>query len=130
MSAFSSRLRTPPSSRFRGDERCFDLDKAFDQLPRESVLRDGHIQKTLYRYGPTTIAIFAFVAGAKLDEYRVEGEAILHLLAGRMIVRTASEEYDLRQGSLLLLDPKVSHSLAAVEQSRLLLTVVLNEHES
>ena len=131
MNEGQSRLRVPPRERFRGKERVFDLDRAFAELPRESVVRYGHIQKTLYRYGPTTTAIFAFEKGATLDAYRVEGEAILHVLAGHLKVKTEADAHELSAGQILLLDPDVEHSLSALEPTRLLLTVViLSEREA
>jgi quercetin dioxygenase-like cupin family protein len=125
MSQEPSRLRVPPRERFRGKERVFDLGRAFADLPGESVVREGQTQKTLYRYGPTTTAIFAFEKGATLDAYRVEGQAILHVLAGRLKVKTEAESYELGAGQILLLDPDVEHSLIASEPTRLLLTVVI-----
>ena len=123
----SGRLRVPPRERFAGRERVVDLDGAFAELPRESVPRQGHIQKTLYRLGRTTTAIFAFDAGGGLDQYTVEGEATVHVLKGRLRVTTPSKTYDLGPNQLLLLDPGVPHDLSAEEATRLLMTVVLKD---
>ena len=127
MSASPGRLRVPPRERFAGSERIFDLEAAFAKLPRESVARHGHMQKTLYRTGPTTTAIFAFEAGGGMEEYTVDGEAILHVLEGRLQVRPSASEYVLTGQQMVLLDPGVSHDLAAIEPTRMLLTVVLQE---
>jgi mannose-6-phosphate isomerase-like protein (cupin superfamily) len=120
-------LRTPPRVRFQGAERCIDLRAEFAALPGESIVRDGHIQKTLYRWGPMTTAIFVYEQGAQLPTYEVQGEAVLHVLSGRVRVETESETYEAGAENLVLLDPNVKHCLTALEPTRLLLTVVLME---
>ncbi len=125
----ASRLRIPPRERFAGSERVFDLNSAFAGLPAESVPRQGHMQKALYRLGPATTAIFAFEAGGGLDQYTVDGEAILHVIHGRLRVCTEGGSYQLTRDQMLLLDPGVPHDLHALEPTRLLLTVVLHESE-
>ncbi len=129
MGAPPDRLRVPPRERFAGCERIVDLRAAFSELPAESVPRKGHMQKTLYRLGPTTTAIFAFEQGRGLDQYTVDGEAIIHVIRGRLRVRTAGSEYNLAENQMLLLDPGVPHDVTALEPARMLLTVVLKESD-
>ena len=127
MSASPDRLRVPPRERFAGSERIFDLATAFAELPAESVSRQGHMQKTLYRLGPTTTAIFSFEAGGALHQYTVDGEAIVHVIKGRLRLSTSSHDHELTSDQMLLLDPGVPHELIALQPSHVLLTVVLNE---
>ena len=82
-------------------------------------------KKTLYRLGPTTTAIFSFEAGGGLHQYTVDGEAIAHVIKGRLRISTAGNDYQLTSNQMLLLDPGVPHELNALEPSHLLLTVVL-----
>ena len=123
----AGRPRIPPRERFAGVERVFNLDEAFAQLPGESRLRQGHMQKALYRLGPTTTAIFSFDNGAGLEQHTMEGEAIIHVLAGRLSVRTAKAQHELGPNDLMMLDPGVAHTLQAIEPTRMLMTVVLEE---
>jgi len=123
----TTRLRIPPSTRFGEKERYFDLEKAFEELPGESVERHGHIQKALYRYGNTTTAIFAFEAGGGLDSFSVEGEAIIHVIRGRLRVKTDGAAYTLTQNQILLLDPDVSQSMTAEEPTEMLMTLIRSE---
>ncbi len=120
------RLRIPPRERFSGSERVFDLDAAFAELPAESVPRQGHMQKALYRLGPATTAIFAFEAGGGLEQYAVDGEAIIHVISGRLLVRTGGSSYTLTANQMVMLNPGVPHDLEALKPTRLLLTVVLS----
>jgi quercetin dioxygenase-like cupin family protein len=86
------RRRVAPRERFAGAEKLFNLQREFDQLPRESIVRQGHMQKALYRHGPLTTAIFAFEPDGAIDQHSVEGESILHVLEGRLFVCTGSQE--------------------------------------
>lgn len=129
MSEQPERLRVHPRERFAASELRFNLAEAFERLKEESVARQGHIQKTLYHHGPTTLAIFAFEAGAAMDQHAVDGEAILHVLNGRLTVTTEDATHDLRAGSVLLLDPGVPHDVHAKEPTHLMLTVVLHRDD-
>jgi len=119
-----SRPRVPPRDRFAGTERIFNLDKAFAELPAESTARQGHMQKALYRLGPTTTAIFAFDKNGGIDQHTMDGEAILHVLSGRLSVRTSTISHELKTNDLLLLDPGVPHDIKALEPTRMLMTFV------
>ncbi len=125
----NNRLRTPPRIRFQGNERLIDLREAFARLPAESVARDGHMQKALYRWGPMTTAIFAFDVGGEVPCHDWDGGAMIHILSGRMQVETESGAYEAGPDHLLLLDPSVKRRLTALEPTRLLLTVVLPDQQ-
>jgi quercetin dioxygenase-like cupin family protein len=125
----TSRLRVPPRERFAGSEQVISLEHAFAELPRESVQRQGHMQKTLYRHGPTTTAIFAFDAGSGLKKHSVDGEAIVHVIEGRVKISTENSEYELGANQLILLNPGVTYDLEAIEPTRMLFNVVLKEEE-
>jgi quercetin dioxygenase-like cupin family protein len=118
--------RIPPRTRFAGSEHIVHLEPAFAALPSESTVHQGHMQKALYRLGRTTIAIFHFETGGRMTPHLVEGEAIIHVLSGRLRVHTSQALHDLSGGSLLLLDPNVPHDVTALEPTRMLLTVVLD----
>jgi quercetin dioxygenase-like cupin family protein len=119
------RRRPPPRERFAGVEKLFNLTREFDQLPSESVIRQGHMQKALYRHGPITTAIFTFEADGAIDQHVVDGESILHVLEGRLFVRTSLSEYTLGPGEVLLIDPGVPLDLRAIAPTRMLMMWVL-----
>ncbi len=125
MSTSSERRRIAPRERFAGSEKLFNLDAEFASLPNESTVRQGHMQKAIYRHGRVTTGIFSFEANAGIDQHQVEGESTIHVLDGELFVRTGENEYTLGPNDLLLLDPAVSHDLRAVKPTRMLMTVVL-----
>jgi hypothetical protein len=127
-----NRLRVPPRERFAGEEHFFDLAEAFARLPRESTGEHGVIGKALYKHGACTTAIFAFEQGAALRRHVVEGEAILQVITGRLHVGTEESGdpaagHDLAPHQVLLLAAGVEHDIRALEPTRALMHVILND---
>lgn len=123
-----ARLREHPARRLADPVTLVDLDHSFAALPSESREDPdrAHIQKTLFRRGPITTAIFAFAKGASLPQHRIDGEAVLQCLSGRIHVHTDDADYTLNPGQLLCLAPDIPHDLIAERPTRLLLHVALD----
>lgn len=66
--------------------------------------------------------VIAMVAGAVLSEHENPGEASVHVLFGRVRLATDGATWDGRAGDLLEV-PDAPHSLEALEDSTVLLTV-------
>ena len=66
--------------------------------------------------------VIAMVDGATLAEHENSGEASVHVLAGRVRLTAGQHSWEGRRGDLLMV-PAASHSLAALEDSAVLLTV-------
>ena len=66
--------------------------------------------------------VIALVAGRSLDEHENPGEATIHVLTGRVVLQAASDSWEGSPGDLLTV-PDARHSLHAVEDSTVLLTV-------
>lgn len=63
-------------------------------------------------------------AGEAIDRHSVPGHATIQCLEGSVILET-KERIELRAGDWLYLDPGQEHSVSAVENSALLLTIML-----
>ena len=121
----ADRLRTPPEQRFALAEELVDLAAAAERLLAEPSGQHGHKQMALFRHGPATLALYCFDPGGRLPDHVVDGPVIIHVLAGRLRVRTDQAEHALSAGQLLRLAPGVRHDVAADEPSQMLLTVCL-----
>ena len=66
--------------------------------------------------------VIALTAGSALSEHENPGEATVHVLAGRVRLVAGRNSWDGRSGDLLLM-PDSPHSLEALEDSAVLLTV-------
>jgi quercetin dioxygenase-like cupin family protein len=119
--------RTPPRERFAGHEHLFDLSAEGDRLRAESQqARDGHRQITLFRADGISIVLFDFDAGGFLKDHAADGYVTVQVLSGDIRMTTATEDYAMAAGSLLVLKPGLTHDLRAGTESRVLLTVRLD----
>jgi len=66
--------------------------------------------------------VIAMASGALLAEHENPGEASVHVLAGRVRLEAGQDSWEGRQGDLLVV-PAAPHSLRALEDSAVLLTV-------
>ena len=67
--------------------------------------------------------VIAIRAGEKLAEHQNPGEATVHVLHGRIVLTAGAESWSGRTGDLIIV-PDAPHSMTAVEDSAVLLTVV------
>jgi quercetin dioxygenase-like cupin family protein len=121
------RLREHPTARFAPAQHVFDLRAAARELEREIPASRGRRQKTLYRHGDATIALFTFERGAGLPGHRARGTVAIQALEGRLRIATPDGEHTLAAGSLLVLASGVEHDVLAEEPSIMLLQVHLDE---
>jgi quercetin dioxygenase-like cupin family protein len=127
----SQRLRQHPRDRFAAPQHHYDLDEVAAKLKQElEAGQAGHRQQTLYKHGPTTVALYLFGHLTRLPPHRAQGVVIMHLLEGHVQVKAGggaeSEAHDLHTGQLLVLAPGVEHDVVAMMESRMLLTVCLD----
>ncbi|MBC7784053.1 MAG: cupin domain-containing protein [Burkholderiales bacterium] len=118
------RLRPTPAERFEGTEHVYDLAGAIEQLRREPrTAHGGHRQVTLFKHATSTLSVFYFDPAGGLPEHKANGFVTIHVLSGRMSVKTPEHDHDLTAGKLVVLAPNVRHSLSAVEACEMLLIV-------
>ncbi len=67
--------------------------------------------------------LMALRAGESLSEHENPGEATLHVLEGRVLLRSGEASWNGSPGDLITI-PDALHSLEAIEDSAVLLTVV------
>lgn len=105
--------------------RKFSLDAmAREHLDRARRGAAGRSATTVYGGHEQVLrqTLVALRAGSSLTEHDSPGEATLIVLRGRVRLRAQDDTWEGRTGDLLLIPP-VRHSLDAVEDSAVLLTV-------
>lgn len=102
---------------------------SLDALAREQLERarsnGGRSASTVFGGHEQALrqTLIAIAAGSGLGEHASPGEATLQVLAGRIRLTAGDDSWEGRAGDLLLLPPD-NHSVAAIEDAALLLTVV------
>ena len=95
-----------------------------NQLEAAATADSGRASVTVFGGHANTLrqTLIALVAGRSLGEHGSPGEATLQVLRGRVRLVAGDDVWNGRQGDLLEV-PARSHSLEAVEDSAVLLTV-------
>ena len=120
----TDRLREHPHDRLSLPAQRIDLGEAASRLSQEAHPPvDGHRQSTIFRHCPVTAVLFVFEAGGALKEHWTDGVVTIHTLSGRLVVTAEGESHELGSGQLLALAPRVPHTVASLERSRMLLTI-------
>lgn len=120
------RLRPHPESRFAPPQIEIDLNAIAGRLRSEPRAGEvGHRQETLYKSGGLTIALFLFERFTGLPEHRAAGTVNMHVLQGRLKITAEDQVHELRAGQMLVLAPGLRHTVAAEEESEMLVTVRL-----
>jgi quercetin dioxygenase-like cupin family protein len=109
----------------------FPVDKfplaalAHAQLEAARTTSNGRVSKTLYGGHEHSLrqTLIALEGGQELHEHESPGEATLYCLQGQVQLRADELICDGTPGDLLII-PDARHSLAAIEDSVVLLTVV------
>ena len=89
-----------------------------------TVQEDATVSRTVLTADGVRIVLFAFDAGQVLTEHTAAMPVLLQVLDGRLRVSGAGETVELAPGGVIHLDTRVPHTVAAVEPSRLVLTMI------
>lgn len=103
-----------PRERFEGAAGLLHLDQTATELL--GLVDDdphGRAQRTLYRHGQATVAMFAFRAGASLAEHAADAVVTIQCFRGRVRVTADDDAFDLATHDLVRLEPGVPHAVIA-----------------
>jgi quercetin dioxygenase-like cupin family protein len=120
----NERLRTAPQERFSGNHHHFDIQSELQRLRAEDHQgQHGRRQVTLLHHGPISQVLFYFQAGGEFPHHTAHGWVTIQVLEGQLTVEVGEHSHELAAGHLLMLDPDLPHSVRAIQESAMLLTV-------
>lgn len=99
---------------------------ARERLKAASAAASGRSAETVYGGHQRVLrqTLMALTAGTRMDEHESPGEATLLVVLGRVELASGDDQWEGRSGDLLVI-PEARHSLAALEDSAVLLTVAM-----
>lgn len=97
---------------------------ARQQIEQAATRGGGHTADTVYGGHEKILrqTVIGMIKGSHLGEHASPGEATIQVLSGRVRLIFGEDSWDGRRGDLLIV-PDGRHSLEALEDSALLLTV-------
>ncbi len=98
---------------------------AREQGRRAATASSGRAAETVYGGHERSLrqTVIALAAGRSLSEHENPGEATVHVLSGRVRLTAGATSWEGRSGDLLVV-PQDRHSLEALDDAAVLLTVV------
>ena len=103
----------------------FDLQAEIKRLRGEPDWTSGKRSITLTKDGSLRVVLMALRAGASLEEHGAASAVTVHVLEGSVCITVEDHAVMLMTGGLLTLEPELRHSVAAADDSVLLLTLSL-----
>jgi quercetin dioxygenase-like cupin family protein len=112
-------------TRETGDMQKTSLDAlARQQIERAATAGGGHTADTVYGGHEKVLrqTVIGMTKDAYLAEHENPGEATIQVLHGRLRLTAGEDSWEVRRGDMLIV-PDARHSLVAIEDSAVLLTV-------
>ena len=99
---------------------------ASEQLKTAAAATGGRSAETVYGGHERVLrqTLMALIAGTRMDEHENPGEATLIVVLGRIELSSGEDRWEGRSGDLIVIPP-ARHSVQALEDSAVLLTVAL-----
>jgi quercetin dioxygenase-like cupin family protein len=101
-----------------------DLGQVVTELHGASARGQSRGSVTLVKQSGMTIVLTHLHAGSRLEEHAAKGAASVQVLDGRVRMTIKDETLELNRGRLIAFDAGVRHTVEALEDSTLILTLV------
>lgn len=92
---------------------------------RAATASDGRAAKTLVEQGPLRITLVALTPGTALQPHQVAGPVSIQTIRGTLRITTEAGNVDLPAGDLVTFGPGVVHTVQALDNCAMLITVTL-----
>lgn len=93
---------------------------------RAQAAKSGRAAKTLVKEGRLRVTMIVMQRGSRLGAHQVDGVVNIQMVRGRARVSAQGEGTDLELGGLLVLQEEVTHTVEAITDCALLVTVSMS----
>lgn len=102
--------------------QLLDLEVIADRLLQE-LPGSRRKTETVAREGGVSVVMMAMEAGDEIKQHLAPGSVSVQVLRGHISLNADAQDFDVRPSQVVFLQPSTPHSVAAVEQSVIVLTV-------
>lgn len=120
---------SPVERSLSGTSLTFSLAREMHTVRDELSPERERIARTLVKEGPLRVTLVGVNPGGGLRPHKAEGPITLHVLEGQIELTADGMTSPLAAGTLLVLGPGITHSVASAAGGMFLLTVVAPESE-
>lgn len=86
--------------------------------------KDAVVSKTIIEKKTGTVTLFAFDQGQGLSEHTAPFDALVEVIDGEVEIKISGNPFHLKQGEMIIMPANKPHSLKAVTQIKMLLTMI------
>jgi quercetin dioxygenase-like cupin family protein len=86
--------------------------------------KDAIVSKTIIDKKTGTVTLFSFDKGQGLSEHTAPFDALVQVLNGEVEIKISGKQFHLKQGEMIIMPANEPHALKALEQFKMLLTMI------
>lgn len=85
---------------------------------------DAVVSRALIKKGAGNVTLFAFAKGQELSEHTAPFDAMVHVIDGKAEVTISGQSFHLNAGDMIIMPANAPHALKAVENFKMVLTMI------
>jgi quercetin dioxygenase-like cupin family protein len=102
----------------------FEKSKVFSFNGSIDYAEGGIVSKTVLKKQTGNISLFSFAKGEALSEHTAPFDALIQVVDGSAEIIIGGESFILRSGESIIMPANISHSVKAVENFKMVLTMI------
>jgi quercetin dioxygenase-like cupin family protein len=102
----------------------FEKGKVLNLTTSVDYSEGGIVSKQIIKSNPGNITLFSFAKGQGLTEHTAPFDAMVQILDGVAEIKIGGEPFILKQGETIIMPANISHALHAIENFKMLLTMI------
>ncbi len=104
----------------------FEKSKVFSFNGSVDYAEGGIVSKTVLKKQTGNISLFSFAKGEALSEHTAPFDALIQVVDGSGEIIIGGESFILTAGESIIMPANISHSVKAVENFKMVLTMIRN----